>query len=95
MIESFLFSGNIWLIIGFALAIIELTSGTLIFFLPMGLSGLLTGMLLKLQENESISHLISDWTSALIFWAVLSLILSLMLNLLVKKKDTVKDVNDY
>jgi|TARA_A100001011_G_C14222441_1_gene805006 membrane protein implicated in regulation of membrane protease activity len=95
MIESFLFSGNIWLIIGLALAIIELTSGTLIFFLPMGLSGLLTGMLLKLQENESISHLISDWTSALIFWAVLSLILSLMLNLLVKKKDTVKDVNDY
>jgi membrane protein implicated in regulation of membrane protease activity len=95
MIESFLFSGNIWLIIGLVLAIIELTSGTLIFFLPMGLSGLLTGMLLKLQENESISHLISDWTSALIFWAVLSLILSLMLNLLVKKKDTVKDVNDY
>lgn len=95
MIESFLFSGNIWLIIGLALAIIELTSGTLIFFLPMGLSGLLTGMLLKLQESESISHLLSDWTSALIFWAVLSLILSLMLNLLVKKKDTVKDVNDY
>ena len=95
MIESFLFSGNIWLIIGLALAIIELTSGTLIFFLPMGLSGLLTGMLLKLQESESISHLISDWTSALIFWAVLSLIFSLMLNLLVKKKDTVKDVNDY
>ena len=95
MIESFLFSGNIWLIIGLALAIIELTSGTLIFFLPMGLSGLLTGMLLKLQESESISYLISDWTSALIFWAVLSLILSLMLNLLVKKKDTVKDVNDY
>lgn len=95
MIESFLFSGNIWLIIGLTLAIIELTSGTLIFFLPMGLGGLLTGMLLKLQENESISHLISGWTSALIFWAVLSLILSLMLNLLVKKKDTVKDVNDY
>tara|TARA_B100002019_G_scaffold85559_1_gene74091 strand:+ start:938 stop:1225 length:288 start_codon:yes stop_codon:yes gene_type:complete len=95
MIESFLFSGNIWLTIGLVLAIIELTSGTLIFFLPMGLSGLFTGMLLKLQESESISNLISDWTSALIFWAVLSLILSLMLNLLVKKKDTVKDVNDY
>ena len=95
MIDSFLFSGNIWLTIGLVLAIIELTSGTLIFFLPMGLSGLFTGMLLKLQESESISNLISNWTSALIFWAVLSLILSLMLNLLVKKKDTVKDVNDY
>ena len=95
MIESILFSGNIWLIIGLVLAIIELTSGTLIFFLPMGVSGLITGTLLKLQENESMSALINDWTAALIFWAVLSLILSLMLNLLVKKKDNVKDVNDY
>ena len=95
MIENLLFSGNIWLIIGLVLAIIELTSGTLIFFLPMGVSGLITGTLLKLQESESMSALINDWTAALIFWAVLSLILSLMLNLLVKKKDTVKDVNDY
>ena len=95
MIENLLFSGNIWLIIGLVLAIIELTSGTLIFFLPMGVSGLITGTLLKLQESESISVLINDWTAALIFWAFLSLILSLMLNLLVKKKDTVKDVNDY
>ena len=95
MIENLLFSGNIWLIIGLVLAIIELTSGTLIFFLPMGVSGLITGTFLKLQESESISVLINDWTAALIFWAVLSLLLSLMLNLLVKKKDTVKDVNDY
>ena len=95
MIENLLFSGNIWLIIGLVLAIIELTSGTLIFFLPMGVSGLITGTLLKLQESESISVLINEWTAALIFWAVLSLILSLMLNLLVKKKDSVKDVNDY
>ena len=95
MIENLLFSGNIWLIIGLVLAIIELTSGTLIFFLPMGVSGLITGTLLKFQESESISVLINDWTAALIFWAFLSLLLSLMLNLLVKKKDTVKDVNDY
>lgn len=95
MIENLLFSGNIWLIVGLVLAIIELTSGTLIFFLPMGVSGLITGTLLKLQESESISVLINDWTAALIFWAFLSLLLSLMLNLLVKKKDTVKDVNDY
>jgi membrane protein implicated in regulation of membrane protease activity len=95
MIENLLFSGNIWLIVGLVLAIIELTNGTLIFFLPMGVSGLITGTLLKLQESESISVLINDWTAALIFWAFLSLLLSLMLNLLVKKKDTVKDVNDY
>ena len=43
MVEEFLFSGNIWLIIGLILAIIELTNGTLIVFLPMGVSGLITG----------------------------------------------------
>ena len=95
MIENLLFSGNIWLIIGLVLAIIELTSGTLIFFLPMGVSGLITGTLLKLQESESISVLINDWTAALIFWVFLSLLLSLMLNLILTTKATVKDVTDY
>ena len=50
IIETLLYSGNVWLIIGLILAILELTSGTLIVFLPTGLSGLLTGLVLKLQE---------------------------------------------
>jgi len=95
MIEEFLFSGNVWLIIGLILAIIELSSGTLIVFLPMGVSGLLTGLLLKLQENGTLSNLIDSWSSALIFWAVVSLALSLLLNFIVKKKQATKDVNDY
>ena len=36
MVEEYLFSGNVWLIIGLILAIIELSNGTLIVFLPMG-----------------------------------------------------------
>ena len=95
MIEEFLFSGNVWLIIGLILAIIELSNGTLIVFLPMGVSGLLTGALLKLQENGTLSTLIDSWSSALIFWAVVSLALSLLLNFIVKKKQVTKDVNDY
>ena len=95
MVEEFLFSGNVWLIIGLILAIIELSNGTLIFFLPMGVSGLLTGLLLKLQENGTFSNLIESWSSALIFWAVVSLCLSLLLNFIVKKKQVTKDVNDY
>ena len=95
MIEVFLFSGDVWLIIGLILAIMELSNGTLIVFLPMGVSGLLTGALLKLQENETLSSLINSWSSALIFWAVVSLALSLLLNLVVKKKQVAKDVNDY
>ena len=95
MIEVFLFSGDVWLIIGLILAIMELSNGTLIVFLPMGVSGLLTGALLKLQENETLSGLINSWSSALIFWAVVSLGLSLLLNFIVKKKQVTKDVNDY
>ena len=52
MLEVLLYTGNIWLIIGLGLAILELTNGTLIFFLPMGVSGLITGLFLKLQENN-------------------------------------------
>ena len=95
MVEEFLFSGNVWLIIGLILAIIELSNGTLIVFLPMGFSGWLTGLLLKLQENGTLSNLIDSWSSALIFWAVVSLGLSLLLNFIVKKKQVTKDVNNY
>jgi len=95
MVEEFLFSANVWLIIGLILAIIELTNGTLIIFLPMGVSGLFTGLLLKLQENGTLSNLIDSWSSALIFWAVVSLGLSLLLNYIVKKKQITKDINDY
>ena len=95
MIEVLLYTGNIWLIIGLVLAILELTNGTLIFFLPMGVSGLITGLFLKLQENSVLSVLLDNWALTLTFWAVLSLILSLLLHFIVLKKDTSKDINQY
>jgi|TARA_B110001454_G_scaffold62598_1_gene60915 membrane protein implicated in regulation of membrane protease activity len=95
MLEVFLYTGNIWLIIGLALAILELTIGTLIFFLPMGVSGIITGLFLKLQENNVLSVLLDNWAQTLTFWAVLSLILSLLLNFIVLKKDASKDINQY
>ena len=95
MLEVLLYTGNIWLIIGLVLAILELTNGTLIFFLPMGVSGLITGLFLKLQENNVLSVLLDNWAATLTFWAVLSLILSLLLNFIVLKKDASKDINQY
>ena len=95
IIETFLYSGNVWLIIGLILAILELTNGTLIVFLPTGLSGLLTGLVLKLQENETLSIFLKDWAIALTFWAIISLLLSLALNFLVKKRMLSKDINNY
>ena len=95
MLEVLLYTGNIWLIIGLALAILELTNGTLIFFLPMGVSGLITGLFLKLQENNVLSVFLDNWALTLTFWAIFSLILSLLLNFIVLKKDTSKDINQY
>ena len=95
IIESLLYSGNVWLIIGLILAILELTNGTLIVFLPTGLSGLLTGLVLKLQENETLNIFLKDWAITLTFWAIISLLLSLALNFLVKKRMTSKDINTY
>ncbi|RZO27613.1 MAG: hypothetical protein EVA93_03040 [SAR86 cluster bacterium] len=95
IIETLLYSGNVWLIIGLILAIFELTNGTLIVFLPTGLSGLLTGLVLKLQENETLSIFLKDWAITLTFWAIISLLISLALNFLVKKRMTSKDINNY
>ena len=95
MLEVLLYTGDYWLIIGLGLAILELTNGTLIFFLPMGVSGLLTGLFLKLQENNVLSVFLDNWAQTLTFWAVLSLILSLLLHFIVVKKDTSKDINQY
>ena len=95
MLDILLYSGNIWLMIGLLLAILELTNGTLIFFLPTGVSGLLTGLILKLQESGSLPILVESWSGALTLWAILSLILSLALNFIVKRKETSEDINDY
>ena len=58
MLDILLYSGNVWLMIGLLLAILELTNGTLIIFLPTGASGLLTGLMLKMQESGSLQELL-------------------------------------
>ena len=95
MIEAILYSSNVWLIIGLTLAIIELTNGTLIFFLPMGISGLIVGFVLKFQEDSASFIILNDWASTTVTWAILSLLLSLLMNLIVKRKTKIKDVNKY
>ena len=93
--EVFLFNSNAWLIIGLVLCILELSSGSLVFFLPMGVSGILLGIFLKLQESSYVPTLIDDWAWASTIWAILALALSLILNKLMKPKDDSEDINRY
>tara|TARA_B100000035_G_scaffold310249_1_gene317744 strand:- start:61 stop:360 length:300 start_codon:yes stop_codon:yes gene_type:complete len=92
--ELLLFNGNTWLVIGLVLCILELSSGNLVFFLPMGVSGLLVGIFLKVQESYSFSF-IDDWAWAATIWAILALALSLILNKIMKPDDNNKDINQY
>lgn len=93
-VDIILGSGNAWLIIGLLLCILELSAGNLIFFLPMGVSALVIGLILKLQESDYIITLISDWVFSATYWAILALILSIVLNKVIQAKET-DDVNRY
>ena len=93
--ELLLFNGNAWLIIGIVLCILELSSGNLVFFLPMGVSGILIGLILKLQESEILPILLSDWAWSATIWAILALGLSLILNRFMRLQDKSKDINKY
>ncbi|MDB3951285.1 hypothetical protein N9403_06610 [Gammaproteobacteria bacterium] len=93
-VDIILGSGNAWLIIGLLLCILELSAGNLIFFLPMGVSALVIGLILKLQESGYILTLISDWVFSATYWAILALILSIVLNKVIQAKET-DDVNRY
>lgn len=94
MFDLWLHSGNTWFIIGLVLCILEVSSGSLIFFLPMGIGGLLTGVLLKSQEAALLPTLLNNWMWTLIFWAVLSLLLSLLMNVLMRNQSP-DDINKY
>ena len=94
-LDLILYTSNAWLIIGLVLCILELSDGRLVFFLPMGVSGLLVGLILKLQESESIMILLTDWAWTTTFWAFLALVLSLILNKVVKVSDDKADINKY
>ena len=94
-LDLILYTSNAWLIIGLVLCILELSDGRLVFFLPMGVSGLLVGLILKLQESESIMILLTDWAWTTTFWAFLALVLSLILNKVVRVSDDKADINKY
>ena len=94
-LDLILYSGNAWLIIGLVLCILELSDGRLVFFLPMGVSGLLIGLILKLQESETTMIFLTDWAWTSTFWAFIALILSLILNKVIKVSDNNSDINKY
>ena len=85
---------DIWLIAGTVLIILEIFVGSLVLFLPLGLAGILVGLIYKLQVNFEFI-LISNWAYALVIWGLSSIALSYLIQRYFKKNDDKKDINTY
>ena len=88
-------NSDIWLILAFSLMILEIFEGSLVFLIPSGIGALLIGLLYKLQENHSI-ELFNNWSYALVYWALISLLISFLIQKVFKKKKSNEDdINLY
>ena len=84
---------DVWLVIGTLLIIVEIFVGSLVLFLPVGIAGMVVGVIFKLQINFDFI-IISSWAYALVLWGIISLILSLLIQKYFKKENG-KDINSY
>tara|TARA_B100000925_G_scaffold267383_1_gene227820 strand:- start:1 stop:282 length:282 start_codon:yes stop_codon:yes gene_type:complete len=85
---------NFWLIASVILVLLEIFIGSLVFFLPLGISSLIVGLILLFQSNTGLI-IISEWPYSLLMWGILSILLSFLLQKFFKTKGNGKDINDY
>ena len=94
MFEYFLIS-DFWIIMGLVLCVLELANGSLVFFLPTGLSSFSMGAILKLQENSVIPEIFNDWYYIIIVWLIMSLLFALLLRKYFRRESREDDINKY
>lgn len=85
---------NFWLIASVILVLLEIFIGSLVFFLPLGISSLIVGLILLFQSNTGLI-IISEWPYSLLLWGIISILLSFLLQKFFKTKGNDKDINDY
>ncbi len=98
MISVWLLQFEIWIIIGIILILLELSDGSAIFFLPLGIGALILSLYIYLSNIEVISQnlVIGTWYFALVVWSIISLITSILISLMRKKySNDTPDINDY
>jgi len=98
LLNIWLLQFEIWIIIGIILILLELTDGSAIFFLPLGIGSFILSLYLYLCNTELISEtlIINSWYILLVAWAILSLITSIIISLARKRYSNENpDINDY
>ena len=93
MLVAMIENPDIWLIASVILIIMEIFIGSLVFFLPLAISSLMVGLVLKIQENTDIS-IISEWSYSLLLWGIISIVISCIIQKYFKTENK-DDVNNY
>ena len=91
LLNNWLFYYQIWIIIGVIFLFLELTDGSLIICLPLGISAFLISFFVFISNN----NLINDWYILLFLWVIFSAIISYLLTKFWKKGYKNKDINNY
>ena len=91
-----LFLPQVWVIVSLFFIGLEVTDGSAIFFLPMGISAALIASLIFLVDNSVLPmhFLPTTWYWLLACWAVVSVMSSLGLAT-VRKQKKEDDINNY
>ena len=91
-----------WVILGIALLLLEMTDGSKIFFLPLGVSAQIIALIVYLV-NESIlphSFIPAAWYWLIVYWICIAILATLLLVQLRKYKkanapEEPDDINNY
>lgn len=93
MIVELIENPDLWLIASVLLVILEIFIGSLVFFLPLGISALVVGLILKVQQNTGVL-IISEWPYSLFLWGIISIVISYVIQNYFKTNNK-DDVNKY
>lgn len=104
LLTAYAYQPQVWLIIALVFVLLELTDGSTIFFLPLGLGAGVMSLYVFLV-NEAIlpaTLLPATWYFTALLWAAFALTISLALTRYKKQKsrtapakDNGDDINDY
>ena len=96
-LSYWLYLAQFWVAIGLLFVILEVTDGSAIFFLPLGLAGLILGLLIYLVEIALIpANLIPDkWYWIIVFWVILSVVIAYIISFFRQKRKQNNDINQY
>ena len=96
------FQPQIWVIVGIAFILLEITDGSAIFFLPLGISAQLMALVIYLVNASIVPHTLipAAWYWLLVYWMFFAILVTFVMIKTRKYKRTkavksIDDLNDY